>query len=328
MDTRQLVHGHDAVPAGPGVEGALFSHRRRPRLPGRRRDLRHRPGGPDVRVDALPRREALDPGAAVPHRARPADARRRLRLASSRTTGVGRDLYENAQNATRAMIDHLDGELRPLARGRLPAVLAGRRPEDLRDRRRGPVTSSPPCSRRRSSRSSCSRERGLEDALGDRGGGGAALAGARRASPRPRRFGFGRRARRRRTRRSCSSAFWAMSAVETSSAVPVLPATVTPGIAAARAGAAAGRRATIMSRTWPATFALTTRLRAVALARQPGLDAHALVGDRRRDARPSRAGWRGRVSWPIAAGADGERLSLRSFGIVLDLGRGDRRAAR
>ena len=32
-------------------------------------------------------------------------------------------------------------------------------------------------------------------------------------------------------------AFWAMSAVETSSAVPVLPATVTPGIAAAIPGA-------------------------------------------------------------------------------------------
>ena len=56
------------------------------------------------------------------------------------------------------------------------------------------------------------------------------------------------------------AAFWAMSAVETSSAVPVLPATVTPGMAAARP-VPDWTTATIMSRTWPATFALTTRVR-------------------------------------------------------------------
>src|ERR1044072_5091482 len=56
------------------------------------------------------------------------------------------------------------------------------------------------------------------------------------------------------------AAFWAMSAVLTSSAVPVLPATWTPGIAAARPGALL-TPAIIMSRPWPATLALTTRLR-------------------------------------------------------------------
>src|SRR4051812_47461738 len=54
--------------------------------------------------------------------------------------------------------------------------------------------------------------------------------------------------------------FWAMFAVETSSAVPVLPATVTPGIAAALP-VPYWTTAIIMSRTCRATFALTTRLR-------------------------------------------------------------------
>src|SRR3954463_7564458 len=52
----------------------------------------------------------------------------------------------------------------------------------------------------------------------------------------------------------------AMFAVETSSAVPVLPATVTPGIAAALP-VPYWTTAIIMLRTWAATFALTTRLR-------------------------------------------------------------------
>ena len=66
-------------------------------------------------------------------------------------------------------------------------------------------------------------------------------------------------------------AFWAMSAVETSSAVPVLPATVTPGIAAARP-VPPRTTATIMSRTWPATLALTDALaRALALPASQGL---------------------------------------------------------
>ena len=52
------------------------------------------------------------------------------------TTGVGPDLFVNAQNAVRAMIDHITDDLVAVARGRLPAVLAVRRPEDLRGRRR------------------------------------------------------------------------------------------------------------------------------------------------------------------------------------------------
>ena len=48
LDTRQLVAGHDALPPGPG-RGRAVLDRRRPRLPGRRRDLRHRPRVADVR---------------------------------------------------------------------------------------------------------------------------------------------------------------------------------------------------------------------------------------------------------------------------------------
>src|SRR4051812_43909118 len=51
---------------------------------------------------------------------------------------------------------------------------------------------------------------------------------------------------------------WAMLAVETSSAVPVLPATVTPGMAAALP-VPYWTTAIIMSRTCEATLALTTR---------------------------------------------------------------------
>src|SRR5689334_1363217 len=56
------------------------------------------------------------------------------------------------------------------------------------------------------------------------------------------------------------AAFWAMSAVETSSAVPVLPATWMPGIAAARPVPPL-TTAIIIERTSAATFALITRLR-------------------------------------------------------------------
>src|SRR3954453_13710707 len=64
--------------------------------------------------------------------------------------------------------------------------------------------------------------------------------------------------------------FWAMLAVETSSAVPVLPATVTPGIAAARP-VPYWTPAIIMSRPWPATFALTTRRRSRLVPARWGL---------------------------------------------------------
>src|SRR3982751_3608284 len=56
------------------------------------------------------------------------------------------------------------------------------------------------------------------------------------------------------------AAFWARPAVLTSSAVPVLPATWIPGIAAA-VPVPPVTTAIIMSRTSLATLALTTRLR-------------------------------------------------------------------
>ena len=52
------------------------------------------------------------------------------------TTGVGPDLYVGAQEAVRAMVDHLADRARPLARGRLPALQPVRRPAHLGDRRR------------------------------------------------------------------------------------------------------------------------------------------------------------------------------------------------
>ncbi len=55
------------------------------------------------------------------------------------TTGVGGDLYAAAQDAIRAMIDHLGGAYGARARGRVPALQPRRRPQDLRDRRRRPV---------------------------------------------------------------------------------------------------------------------------------------------------------------------------------------------
>ncbi len=67
--------GRDAVPAGRGRRRDVLL-RRRPRLPGRRRGLRHRARGADVREPALHAREGpLDPVAAVPH-ARPAHSAR------------------------------------------------------------------------------------------------------------------------------------------------------------------------------------------------------------------------------------------------------------
>ena len=56
MDTRQLVAG-TTLYLPIEVDGRAVLLRRRARLPGRRRDLRHRPGGADVRRPALQRRE-------------------------------------------------------------------------------------------------------------------------------------------------------------------------------------------------------------------------------------------------------------------------------
>ena len=138
MDTRQLVAGHDALPARPG---------RRARC-SRSGDAHGCQGDGEVCVTGLEapmyatpalhaREGPHDPGAAVPHR-RAADAG----VDSARcygTTGVGGDLYTAAQDAIRAMVEHVSGDVRALARGRLPALQPVRRPEDLRDRRRGRV---------------------------------------------------------------------------------------------------------------------------------------------------------------------------------------------
>ena len=106
---------HDAVPPGPGA-GRDVQLRRRARLPGRRRGLRDGPRGADVRRTALHAREGPpDPVAAVPdgRPARPARGRGRRRGGPPAgwygTTGVGPDLYVGAQEALRAMIDHITG---------------------------------------------------------------------------------------------------------------------------------------------------------------------------------------------------------------------------
>ena len=70
-----------------------------------------------MRGPAVAVRRAADPGAAVPH----AGPYRRVDAALYGTTGVGGDLYVAAQDAVRAMVEHLGGELRALARGRVPA---------------------------------------------------------------------------------------------------------------------------------------------------------------------------------------------------------------
>ena len=70
LDTRQLVARHDALPARAG-RGRAVLLRRRPRRPGRRRGVRHRPRVADVRRAALhgsartarsPRRSTAPPG--------------------------------------------------------------------------------------------------------------------------------------------------------------------------------------------------------------------------------------------------------------------------
>ena len=78
MDTRQLVRG-TTLYLPVQVEGALLLLRRRARRPGRRRGLRHRHRGADVRHAALPARARPHAARApVPH-GRPAHAARRPR---------------------------------------------------------------------------------------------------------------------------------------------------------------------------------------------------------------------------------------------------------
>ena len=98
--------------------------------------------------------------------------------------------------------------------------------------------------------------------------------------------------RRRRTRRRCSSGS-AGRRRWTSSAVPVLPATVTPGIARPCPSAlddADHHRAHLRGDVGADRAVADHRV----AADDPRARADALLGDRRADARPSPAAWRGR----------------------------------
>ena len=99
---------HHAVPARPG-RGRALQLRRRARRPGRRRGLRDRPRVADVLRPALHAAQGPpDPRAAVPT-GRAAGAARADGPWYG-TTGVGPDLYVGAQEAVRAMVDHLAAE--------------------------------------------------------------------------------------------------------------------------------------------------------------------------------------------------------------------------
>ena len=149
MDTRQLVAG-TTLYLPVSVEGALFSTGDAHGCQGdgeicvtgleapmyatmRFRVEKRTIPAPQYRTAPGPLTPAVDFGAFFAHHRR---RRRPLRERPERDPGDDRPPRRDA---------------RPLARGRLPALLAGRGPEDLRDRRRGPVTSSPPSCRRRSS---------------------------------------------------------------------------------------------------------------------------------------------------------------------------------
>ena len=151
LDTRQLVKGTTLfLPVRR--RGRAVLDRRRPRLPGRRRDLRHRASRRRCTPSCASRCEKGRSIPAPQYRTAPGPLTPAVNYgAFYGTTGVGGDLYVAAQDATRAMIDHLGAALRPLARGRLPALQPRRRPQDLRDRRRGPVRRLTPCCRSRSS---------------------------------------------------------------------------------------------------------------------------------------------------------------------------------
>ena len=86
---------HDALPARRG-RGRELLHRRRARLPGRRRGLRHRPRGADVRVAALLRREGPQ------HPRRRSTARRRARSRRASTAGRSTAPPASGRTSTRA----------------------------------------------------------------------------------------------------------------------------------------------------------------------------------------------------------------------------------
>ena len=129
-DAARLVrrkHGHPpararvhAVSAGAGRAGAVLLWRCS-RRPGRRRGLRDRARGADVRLAALHAREgSLDPGAAVPH-AGPADAARGLGAVLCHD-GRGRRSLRRRPGCRAGDGRAHRGHLRPRPRGRLPAL--------------------------------------------------------------------------------------------------------------------------------------------------------------------------------------------------------------
>ena len=134
MDTRQLVRGATLyLPVQ--VEGALFSCG----------DAHAAQGDGEVCVTGIEApmfaslRFTLEKGRSIPSPQfrTPAPLTRRVDTAPFYgTTGVGGDLYVAAQDAVRAMIDHLVGDLLAVPRGRLRALQPGGRPQDLRDRGR------------------------------------------------------------------------------------------------------------------------------------------------------------------------------------------------
>ena len=176
MDTRQLVKG-TTLYLPVQVAGALFSTG----------DAHGCQGDGEICVTGLEApmyatmrfrvEKRSIPAPAVPHRARPAHARRRRRLVLRHHRRRRRPVRERAERDPRD--DRPPRRrARPLARGRLRALLARRRPEDQRDRRRRRSSSSPPSCRRRSSRSSRSSARA-------RPAGPAWRSGRRRRRPGP-----------------------------------------------------------------------------------------------------------------------------------------------
>ena len=123
MDTRQLVEGHDAVSCRSRSTGALFSTGDAHGCQGDGEICVTGLEAPMYATHALPRGE----GRSIPapqYRTAPGPLTPAVDDgAFFATTGVGGDLYANAQNATRAMIDHLDRR-RTTSRARTPTCSA------------------------------------------------------------------------------------------------------------------------------------------------------------------------------------------------------------
>ena len=198
------------------------------------------------------------------------------------TTGVGGDLYENAQNATRAMLDHLtatyglsredayllcslvvDLKISEIVDAGV-FVVSAVLPEAIFRGRPGllPSARPPPPPARISYDGvvggwTCSRA-ASSHALRDRGGGGAALARAREHD----RDGHARVLGRREGDEPGGGVLGVLGGVGGRNELggPGLARHAHAGDRGRPAGAAR-TTPTIMSRTWPATFALTTRLR-------------------------------------------------------------------